>query len=378
MPGQGYARTKPHLNIGTLGAHGHGKTTLTAAIAQVLGWPPRGNAVAGPGAAAPVMEYETGTRHYAHTDLPGHPARLGRLITAMATLDAAIVVVAAPDGVRPQTAQHLLLARHLGVEHLVVALTGAGDADPGRAEAAVRELLLAHGYPGAPTPVVRVCAKGALRGEPRWTGAVEALLDAIDTCVPVPVRYTDAPFRLPVQRVLTVPGRGTVATGVVVRGTVRPGERVCASGTGEAVRVAGLETFGKPMASAQAGDQVGLLLPGARWIRRGEALAAPGTVPVGQLFTARLRLPPPSCGGRRTPLYSGYRPRCHLGTAEVTGVLDLGPGGTARPGEEVAATVCLDRPVPLEPGGRLVLREGGRTVAVGTVGTMGEWTNRYP
>ncbi|MFI9723335.1 GTP-binding protein [Streptomyces sp. NPDC052396] len=377
MPKQAYARTKPHLNIGTIGHQGHGKTTLTAAIAKVLGRP--GPAPGGTGPVAP-LEYETGTRHYAHADLPGQPARVRHVISAAAALDAAILVVSAPEGVRPQTAEHLLLARRMGVEHLIVALTRAGDADPGRAEAAVRELLDAHGHPGGLTPVVRVCAEGALRGQARWTGAVEALLDAVDTYVPVPVRYTDAPFRLSVQRVRSLPGQGTLATGVVARGTVRPGERVRASGPGETVRVAGLETFGKPMAGAQAGDQVALLLPGPHRhrLRRGDALAAPGTVATGQLFTARLRLLPPSHGGRRTPVTSGYRPRFHLGTAEVTGVADLGYGGRARPGEEVTVTVCLDRPVPLEPGLGLVVREGGRTVALGTVGTMGAWTNRYP
>lgn len=372
MTQQAYARTKPHLNIGTMGHLDHGKTTLTRAIAACLGRTPTRWVPSGPTVATAHVAYETDTRHYAHADLPGNPRFVGNMLSGTAGLDGAILVVSAPEGVRPQTAEHLLLARRAGVEHFVVALTKAEAARPERAdavEADVRRLLTARGGDGRRTPVVRVSALGALRGEPRWTASIEALLDAVDTCLPTPVRYTDAPFLLPVERVLIVPRRGTVVTGTVERGTVRPRDLVeLPEGYGP-THVLGVETFGRSMEVAQAGDSVALLLRGLQGheVRRGDVVAAPGSTTVHRRFTARARLLTAAEGGRRTPVRTGFRARFHLRTAEVTGEIGLGPRGSAGPGGSAALTVGLDRPLPVRAGLPFAIREGGRTIGTGTV-----------
>lgn len=390
MPKTAYVPTKPHLNIGTIGHADHGKTTLTAALLTVLrdrgsgtlvpvdriGRRPEASA-RGRTVIGSHVEYETDTRHFAHVDLPGHAGVVTNMITGVAQLDGAILVVSALDGIMPQTAEHVLLARGMGVRYLVVALTKADAGDPeftGPVEREVRRLLSAHGYDGAHVPVVRVSGLRALAGDPRWTAAIDALLDAVDVGVPVPERYPAAPFLLPVQRALTLTGRGTVVTGTVERGTVRVGDRVAVLGTGAETTVAGLETFGEPMASAEAGDHVGLLLRGLHRdrVRRGQAVAAPGSVTPRRRLTAVLRVLATEEGGRRTPLASGYRPQFHLRTADVTGRLDLGGRGLAHPGETVTVHVELDRPVPLETGLGFVVREGGRTVGAGAVRTVGE------
>ncbi|MFG3346443.1 elongation factor Tu [Streptomyces sp. NPDC048018] len=388
MPKQAYARTKPHLNIGTMGHVDHGKTTLTAAITKVLS--ERG--AGGPTAYVPVeridrapeearrgitinaahVEYETDTRHYAHVDLPGHPEHITNMVTGAAQLDGAILVVSALDGIMPQTAEHVLLARQVGVDHLVVALTKADGTDDEPAdlvELEVRELLTAHGYGGDAVPVVRVSGLRALAGDPRWTASVEALLDAVDTYVPLPERSVEAPFLLPVERVLTIAGRGTVVTGVIERGTVQAGDRVELLGPGTETVVTGVETFGRPMESAQAGDDVALLLGGvARGaVRRGHVVAEPGTVVPRGRFTARVHVLSAREGGRGTPVTTGCRPQFHLRTADVAGAVDLGEPAVARPGETVTMTVELGRAVPLEPGLGFAIREGGRTVGAGTV-----------
>ncbi|MEU8433330.1 elongation factor Tu [Streptomyces sp. NPDC029216] len=383
-----FTRTKPHLNIGTMGHVDHGKTTLTAAITKVLA--ERGGASFVPfdridrapeearrGITINLthVEYETDTRHYAHVDMPGHADYIKNMVTGAAQLDGAILVVSALDGVMPQTAEHVLLARQVGVDHIVVALNKADAGDPeltDLVELEVRELLTAHGYGGEEAPVVRVSGLGALEGDPRWTGAVEALLDAVDTYVPMPVRYTDAPFLLPVENVLTITGRGTVVTGAVERGTVRVGDRVALlGGEGEVVEtvVTGLETFGKPMESAEAGDNVALLLRGVHrdGVRRGHVVAAPGSVAPRRRFTARVYVLSGREGGRTTALSSGYRPQFYIRTADVVGDVDLGEAGVARPGETVTMTVELGRDVPLEAGLGFAIREGGRTVGAGTV-----------
>ncbi|GAA1877496.1 elongation factor Tu [Streptantibioticus ferralitis] len=389
MAKQAYVRTKPHLNIGTMGHVDHGKTTLTAAITKVL-------SARGTGTFVPFdridrapeesargitiniahVEYETATRHYAHVDMPGHADFVKNMITGAAQLDGAMLVVSALDGVMPQTAEHVLLARQLGVEHVVVALNKADAGDPeltDLVELEVRELLCAHGYPGESLPVVRVSGLRALEGDPRWTGAIEALLDAVDTYVPVPTRYTDAPFLLPVENVLTITGRGTVVTGAVERGTIRVGDRVEVLGAGIETAVTGLETFGKPMESAEAGDNVALLLRGVQreTVRRGHVVAAPGSVVPSGRFTARVYVLPTGQGGRRTPIGSGYRPQFYIRTADVVGDVDLGGVGIARPGDTVEMTVQLGRPVPLEAGLGFAIREGGRTVGAGTVTAVG-------
>ncbi|MCX5197522.1 elongation factor Tu [Streptomyces sp. NBC_00249] len=387
-----FTRTKPHLNIGTMGHVDHGKTTLTAAITKVLA--ERGGASFVPfdridrapeearrGITINLthVEYETDTRHYAHVDMPGHADYIKNMVTGAAQLDGAILVVSALDGVMPQTAEHVLLARQVGVDHIVVALNKADAGDPeltDLVELEVRELLTAHGYGGDGAPVVRVSGLGALEGDPRWTGAVEALLDAVDTYVPTPVRYTDAPFLMPVENVLTITGRGTVVTGAVERGTIRLGDPVSVlGGDGEPVRtnVTGLETFGKPMEAAEAGDNVALLLRGVHreGVRRGDVVAAPGSVVPGRRFTAQVYVLSAKEGGRTTPVSTGYRPQFYIRTADVVGDVDLGEAGVVRPGETVTMTVELGRDVPLEAGLGFAIREGGRTVGAGTVTRVG-------
>ncbi|MBT2415437.1 elongation factor Tu [Streptomyces sp. ISL-12] len=380
-----YVRTKPHLNIGTMGHVDHGKTTLTAAITKVLAerggtaFVPFDRIDRAPEEAArgitiniAHVEYETDTRHYAHVDMPGHADYVKNMVTGAAQLDGAILVVSALDGIMPQTAEHVLLARQVGVDHIVVALNKADAGDEELAdlvELEVRELLTAHGYGGDTAPVVRVSGLKALAGDPRWTASVEALLDAVDTYVPLPERYLDAPFLLPVENVLTITGRGTVVTGAVERGTVRVGDRVEVLGAGVETVVTGLETFGKPMAEAQAGDNVALLLRGVPRdaVRRGHVVAAPGSVVPRRTFTARVYVLSTREGGRSTPVATGYRPQFYIRTADVVGNVDLGEAGVARPGETVTMTVELGREVPLEPGLGFAVREGGRTVGAGTV-----------
>ncbi|MFF1444723.1 elongation factor Tu [Streptomyces sp. NPDC058295] len=389
MPKTAYVRTKPHLNIGTMGHVDHGKTTLTAAITKVL-------ADRGTGAFVPFdridrapeeaargitiniahVEYETDTRHYAHVDMPGHADYVKNMVTGAAQLDGAILVVSALDGIMPQTAEHVLLARQVGVDHIVVALNKADAAVDGDdtelidlVELEVRDLLTEHGYGGDSAPVVRVSGLRALAGDPRWTASIDALLDAVDTYVPMPERYLDAPFLLPVENVLTITGRGTVVTGAVERGTLRLGDQVQVLGAGVETVVTGVETFGKPMEEAQAGDNVALLLRGVPRdaVRRGHVVVAPGSVVPSRRFTARVYVLSGREGGRTTPVSTGYRPQFYIRTADVVGDVDLGETPVARPGDTVAMTVELGREVPLEPGLGFAIREGGRTVGAGTV-----------
>ncbi|MGW2056004.1 elongation factor Tu [Streptomyces sp. NPDC001840] len=388
MPKTAYVRTKPHLNIGTMGHVDHGKTTLTAAITKVLSdrgtssFVPFDRIDRAPEEAArgitiniSHVEYETDTRHYAHVDMPGHADYIKNMVTGAAQLDGAILVVSALDGIMPQTAEHVLLARQVGVNHIVVALNKADAGDDeltDLVELEVRELLTEHGYGGDAAPVVRVSGLRALEGDPRWTAAVEALLDAVDTYVPMPVRYTDAPFLLPVENVLTITGRGTVVTGAVERGTVRVGDRVEVLGAGAETVVTGLETFGKPMESAEAGDNVALLLRGMERdaVRRGHVVAAPGSLAPSRRFTAQVYVLSAREGGRTTPVTSGYRPQFYIRTADVVGDIDLGEAAVACPGDTVALTVELGRDIPLEPGLGFAIREGGRTVGAGTVTSL--------
>lgn len=388
-----YVRTKPHLNIGTMGHVDHGKTTLTAAITKVLAERGAGTFVpfdridrapeeAARGITINIahVEYETDTRHYAHVDMPGHADYVKNMVTGAAQLDGAILVVSALDGIMPQTAEHVLLARQVGVDHIVVALNKADAVEDGEdtvltdlVELEVRELLTAQGYGGDAVPVVRVSGLKALEGDPRWTASVEALLDAVDTYVPMPERYLDAPFLLPVENVLTITGRGTVVTGAVERGTVRVGDRVEVLGASVETVVTGLETFGKPMEEAQAGDNVALLLRGVArdTVRRGHVAAAPGSVVPARRFTAQVYVLSTREGGRSTPLTTGYRPQFYIRTADVVGDVDLGEAAVARPGDTVTMTVELGRDVPLETGLGFAIREGGRTVGAGTVTAVG-------
>ncbi|MCK2219155.1 elongation factor Tu [Actinomadura sp. ATCC 31491] len=383
MAKQAYVRNKPHLNIGTMGHVDHGKTTLTAAITKVLA--ERGQATYTPferidrtpeeasrGITINIshVEYETDTRHYAHVDMPGHADYVKNMITGAAQLDGAILVVSAHDGIMPQTREHVLLARRVGVEHLVVAVNKADGADPeltDLVELELADLLAAHGYGDA--PMVRVSGLRALEGDPVWTASVEALLRAVDEHVPVPVRYVDAPFLMPVENVLTVTGRGTVVTGAIERGSVRVGDQVEAVGFGGGFGavVTGVETFGKTMERGEAGDNAAVLLRGVRreQVRRGMVLAEPGSQRERAAFTARVYLLTPEEGGRRRPVVSGYRPQFYLRTTDVPGELRL--DGPAQPGETVEAAVELGRPVALEPGLGFAIREGGLTVGAGTI-----------
>ena len=387
MTRQSYLRTKPHLNIGTMGHVDHGKTTLTAAITKVLA--SRGAATYVPferidrapeetarGITINIahVEYETATRHYAHVDMPGHADYVKNMITGAAQIDGAILVVSALDGVMPQTREHVLLGRQVGIGHVVVALSKADAADPELAdlvELEVRDLLSVYGYPGAEVPVVRVSAVGALAGEPRWTASIGALLDAVDACVPLPARYSGQPFLLPVENIMSIAGRGTVVTGAIEAGSVRVGDAVEVVGLGASLStvVTGVETFGKVMEHAEAGDQAALLLRGIRrgQVRRGQVVAAPGSLAPHTRFAATVLLLPAAEGGRRTPIATGYRPQFFVRTASVSGLMDLGGAGTAQPGEQVAVLVELGKPVALDSGLGFVIREGGKTVGAGTV-----------
>jgi elongation factor Tu len=390
MAKQAYARTKPHLNIGTMGHVDHGKTTLTAAITKVLA--ERGAATYVPferidrapeeasrGITINIahVEYETATRHYAHVDMPGHADYVKNMITGAAQIDGAILVVSALDGVMPQTREHVLLAKRVGVPHVVVALNKADAGDPelvALVELEVRELLSAHGYPGDEVPVVPVSGLLALAGESEWTASIEALLDAVDAYVPVPKRYVDAPFLMPVENVLTITGRGTVVTGAIERGTVRVGDtvEVVGFGSGLTAVVTGVETFGKPMERGEAGDNAALLLRGVRreQVRRGQVVAAAGSIEPHQRFTARVYLLTPDEGGRRTPIATGYRPQFYVRTTDVVGDVDLGELELALPGDTVGMTVELGKPVALDVGLGFAIREGGRTVGAGSVTTL--------
>ncbi|GAA1711708.1 elongation factor Tu [Nonomuraea bangladeshensis] len=383
MAKQAYVRNKPHLNIGTMGHVDHGKTTLTAAITKVLA--ERGQATYTPferidrtpeeasrGITINIshVEYETDTRHYAHVDMPGHADYVKNMITGAAQLDGAILVVSAHDGIMPQTREHVLLARRVGVEHLVVAVNKADGADPeltDLVELELQDLLAAHGY--RDVPMVRVSGLRALEGDPVWTASVEALLRAVDEHIPVPVRYVDAPFLMPVENVLTVTGRGTVVTGAIERGSVRVGDTVEAVGFGDGFTavVTGVETFGKTMERGEAGDNAAVLLRGVRreQVRRGMVLAEPGSQRERTSFRARVYLLTPEEGGRRRPIASGYRPQFYLRTTDVPGELLL--DGPAEPGETVEVRVELGRPVALEPGLGFAVREGGLTVGAGTI-----------
>ena len=391
-----FVRSKPHVNIGTIGHVDHGKTTLTAAITKVLA--DRSGAA---GRFVPLdridrapeevargitinvahVEYETATRHYAHVDMPGHADYVKNMITGAAQVDGAILVVSAQDGAMPQTVEHLVLARQVGVTHLVVALNKADAApDPqwlDLVELELREVLQRYGFPGDEVPVVRVSALRALAGDPVWVAAVEELLDAVDRYVPLPDRRLDLPFLLPVENVLTISGRGTVVTGAVEQGTIRTGDPVEVVGPGAEgedgqVRlsvVTGLESFGRALDQAQAGDNAAVLLRGVRRheVRRGQVLCLPGSVRPWRRFTARLRVLSAAEGGRRTPLRTGYRPQFHVRTADSVGLVDLGPDGVAAPGSTVDVEVTLGSALALTEGLGFAVREGGRTVAAGTV-----------
>ncbi|MEU8227688.1 elongation factor Tu [Kribbella sp. NPDC048915] len=385
-----FVRTKPHLNIGTMGHVDHGKTTLTAAITKVLAErdPSVNRFVAFDGIdRAPEelqrgitinishVEYETATRHYAHVDMPGHADYVKNMITGAAQVDAAILVVSAQDGAMPQTREHVLLARRVGVPYLVVALNKADTVDDPElldlVELEVRELLSEYGFPGDDVPVVRVSGLKALEGDPRWTAAIGELLDAVDSYVPVPDRELGEPFLMPIENVLTISGRGTVVTGAVERGSLKLGDAVEVVGLGPTITstAIGLETFGKSLESADAGDNAAVLLRGVKRdeVRRGQVVALPGSVRPHRKFRANLHALSTAEGGRHTPFAADYRPQFYFRTTDVSGGIDLGEIALVMPGDTIELGVELEKPVAMDVGLGFAVREGGHTVAAGTV-----------
>jgi elongation factor Tu len=385
-----FVRTKPHLNIGTMGHVDHGKTTLTAAITKVLADrdPSVNRFVAFDGIdRAPEelqrgitinishVEYETATRHYAHVDMPGHADYVKNMITGAAQVDAAILVVSAQDGAMPQTREHVLLARRVGVPYLVVALNKADTVDDPElldlVELEVRELLSEYGFPGDDVPVVRVSGLKALEGDPKWTAAIGELLDAVDNYVPVPDRELGEPFLMPIENVLTISGRGTVVTGAVERGSLKLGDAVEVVGLGPTVTstAIGLETFGKSLESADAGDNAAVLLRGVKRdeVRRGQVVALPGSVQPHRKFRANLHALSTAEGGRHTPFAADYRPQFYFRTTDVSGGIDLGEIALVMPGDTIELGVELEKPIAMDVGLGFAVREGGHTVAAGTV-----------
>ena len=389
MGKQQFVRDKPHVNIGTMGHVDHGKTTLTAAITRLLAQadPTRTRFVAfdridrapeerlrGITINLAHVEYETEARHYAHVDMPGHADYVKNMITGAAQIDGAILVVSAEDGAMPQTREHVLLARRVGVPAMVVALNKADVADPDLLdliELEVRDLLTSHGYPGEDVPVVRVSALRALDGDPFWTARLRDLLEAVDRAIPLPERLLDRPFLMSVESVLSITGRGTVVTGKVEQGSVRLGQPVEVVGLGPTIAsvCTGLEMFGKQLETAQAGDNAALLLRGVRRgdVRRGQVVTAPGTVRPVTTFVARMYALTSEEGGRHTPFFSNYRPQFFFRTTDVVGTITLGPGSMVLPGDTAEITVELGQPVALTSGQDFAIREGGRTVGAGTV-----------
>jgi elongation factor Tu len=387
-----FERTKPHVNIGTIGHVDHGKTTLTAAISKVLHdkhpelnpYTPFEEIDKAPeekqrGITINIahVEYQTDKRHYAHVDAPGHADYIKNMITGAAQMDGAILVVAATDGPMAQTREHVLLARQVGVPYLLVALNKADAVDDEEilelVEVEVRELLSAQGFDGDNVPVIRVSALKALEGDPVWVKSIEDLLDAVDESVPDPVRENDKPFLMPIEDVFTITGRGTVVTGRVERGTLKLNGEVEVVGIREkAIKttVTGIEMFRKLLDFCQAGDNVGLLLRGTKRedVERGQVVVKPGSITPHTEFEAQVYILAKDEGGRHNPFYSNYRPQFYFRTTDVTGVITL-PEGTemVMPGDNTEMTVQLIQPIAMEEGLGFAIREGGRTVGSGKV-----------
>jgi elongation factor Tu len=386
-----FERTKPHVNIGTIGHVDHGKTTLTAAITKVLHdkFPNLNEASAfdqidnspeekqrGITINISHVEYQTEKRHYAHVDAPGHADYIKNMITGAAQMDGAILVVAATDGPMPQTKEHVLLARQVGVPYIVVALNKADMVDDEEilelVEVEVRDLLNQYEFPGDDAPVVRVSGLKALEGDAQWGEAVMKLLDACDEFIPEPVRDTDKPFLMPVEDVFTITGRGTVITGKVERGQINVNDEVEIVGIRDKQKttVTGIEMFRKLLDYAEAGENVGLLLRGTKRedVERGQVVCKPGSITPHTNFDANVYILSKDEGGRHNPFYANYRPQFYFRTTDVTGVITL-PSGTemVMPGDTTEMSVELIQPIAMEEGLRFAIREGGRTVGAGTV-----------
>jgi elongation factor Tu len=390
MAKEKFDRSKPHVNVGTIGHIDHGKTTLTSAITQVLHkFDPKvairsfdsiDNAPEekerGITIATAHVEYSTSKRHYAHVDCPGHADYIKNMITGAAQMDGAILVVSAADGPMPQTREHILLARQVGVPYIVVFMNKVDMVDDPElldlVELEVRELLTFYEFPGDEIPVVRGSALKALEGDPDGEKQVMALMEAVDSYIPIPQRDVDKPFLMPVEDIFTISGRGTVATGRVERGKIKVGEEIEIVGMRETVKrvVTGVEMFKKLLDEGMAGDNVGLLLRGTekKDVERGQVIAAPGSITPHTHFKAQVYILSKEEGGRHTPFFNGYRPQFYFRTTDVTGVAEL-PAGTemVMPGDNVNLTIKLITPIAMEKGLRFAIREGGKTVGAGTI-----------
>ena len=390
MAKQKFERTKPHVNVGTMGHIDHGKTTLTAAITKVLH--DRNPNVAftafdqidkapeekqrGITISIAHVEYETDKRHYAHVDMPGHADYIKNMITGAAQVDGAILVVSAADGPMPQTREHVLLARQVGVPYIVVALNKADMVDDEElldlVELEVRELLTDYEFPGDETPVVRVSALKALEGDEAWTPKILELMEAVDSFVPEPERAIDRPFLMPIEDVFTITGRGTVVTGKVEQGVVKVGEEVEMVGIRPTTKTVctGVEMFRKLLDQGQAGDNIGVLLRGTKKedVERGQVLCKPGSITPHTNFEAQVYVLTKEEGGRHTPFFNNYRPQFYFRTTDITGHIEL-PEGTemVMPGDNTVMTVELINPIAMDEGLRFAIREGGRTVGAGSV-----------
>ena len=384
-----FERTKPHVNIGTIGHVDHGKTTLTAAITTVLSKSGKAEARAydqidgapeererGITISTAHVEYETDNRHYAHVDCPGHADYVKNMITGAAQMDGGILVVSAADGPMPQTREHILLSRQVGVPRLVVFLNKCDMVDDEEllelVEMEVRDLLSEYDFPGDEVPVIHGSALLALQGQPEWEAKINELMAAVDEYIPTPARQTDLPFLMPVEDVFSITGRGTVATGCVERGVVKVGDVVEIIGYHEtkSTTVTGVEMFRKLLDQAEAGDNIGALLRGIsrEEIQRGQVLAKPGSVKPHTKFTSEVYVLSKEEGGRHTPFFGNYRPQFYFRTTDVTGVIQLPEGvEMVMPGDNVAMTVELIAPIAVEKGTKFSIREGGRTVGAGSV-----------
>ena len=393
MAKQKFDRSKPHVNVGTIGHIDHGKTTLTAAITRVLAKHDPSNEVRsfdsidnapeererGITIATAHVEYQTANRHYAHVDCPGHADYIKNMITGAAQMDGAILVVAATDGPMPQTREHILLARQVGVPYIVVALNKVDMVDDEEllelVDLEVRELLSEYDFPGDDVPVVQVSALRALDGAPDAEQGVDELMAAVDEYIPTPERDVDKPFLMPIEDIFSISGRGTVVTGRIERGQVRVGQEMEFLGIRETHRkvITGVEMFKKLLDTGQAGDNVGLLVRGLGKdeVERGQVVAKPGTITPHTKFRGQVYVLKKNEGGRHTPFFSGYRPQFYFRTTDVTGVARL-PEGTemVMPGDNVELEVELIQPIAMEQGLRFAIREGGRTIGAGTVSSI--------
>jgi elongation factor Tu len=387
-----FVRDKPHLNIGTMGHIDHGKTTLTAAITKVLADRDSTGSTSftafdmidkapeekarGITINIAHVEYQTPNRHYAHVDMPGHADYIKNMITGAAQVDGAILVVSAADGPMPQTREHVLLARQVGVPSIVVALNKADMVDDEElldlVELEVRELLSDYEFPGDDTPVVRVSALKALEGDPEWTPKILELMEAVDSFVPEPTRDTDKPFLMPIEDVFTIQGRGTVVTGKVEQGVVKVGDEVEIVGLRNTAKTVctGVEMFRKLLDTGQAGDNIGALLRGTKKeeVERGQVLCKPGSITPHTNFEANVYVLSKEEGGRHKPFFNNYRPQFYFRTTDVTGSIALAEGTEmVMPGDNTTMTVELGKPIAMDEGLRFAIREGGRTVGAGRV-----------